>query len=140
MNRTYLVVPIVSMLVFVGFFLYSQKHPTPRRMETKATEEFASRDGKKEAEAELANGKLVLIETGPAVGWDRERRAIAGTKYGVEIRRLDGTATESLARYVDAFNRVMRPAILTRHGRGFLDQLHRDALAVFESAGTGKKE
>src|SRR4051812_21353831 len=115
MNRTYLVVPVVGMAAFVSYYFYSQSHaPAPTQVQAKAADEYASRDGKKEAEAELAAGKLTMIETGAAVGWDRERREIALSKCGVELRRLGDVSTEGFARYVDAFNRVMRPAIVAK--------------------------
>lgn len=140
MNRTYLVVPIVGMLAFVGYYFHAQRYaPAPRRVEVKAVDAFAHRDGKKEAEAELAAGKLVFIETGIGVGWDRERREIAQARYGLELRRLDDSATEGFARYVDTFNRVMRPAIFSRHGRGFFEELHREAIALMESRRPEKK-
>src|SRR6478672_9781345 len=83
MNRTYLVVPIVGMLAFTSYYFYMQaRAPAPRQIESKAVDEYTNRDGKKEAEGELAAGKRVLIETGPSVGWDRERREIAQSKYG----------------------------------------------------------
>lgn len=141
MNRTYLVVPLLGMLSFAGFYFYSQRHaPAPAPVAVKAVDEYASRDGKQEAQAELAAGTLALIETGAAVSWDPERREIARTKYGVELRRPAEAATEGFARYMDAFNRVMRPAIVAKHGRGFFDELHREAIALAESRQAGKKE
>jgi hypothetical protein len=140
MNRTYLVVPIVGMLAFVSYYFYTQaRAPAPRQIESKAVDEYTNRDGKKEAEGELAAGKLVLIETGPSVGWDRERREIAQSKYGLELRRLGDSATEGFARYVDSYNRVMRPAIFSRYGRGIFDELHREAIALMESRRGEKK-
>ena len=135
MNRTYLVVPVVGMAMFAGYYIYWQAHsPAPPPAESKMADEYAGRDGAREAEAELAAGKLVLIETGPGVAWDRERREIARNQYGVEIRALTGAASsEAFARYVDAFNRVMRPKVIARHGRSFFETLHREAIALMES-------
>jgi hypothetical protein len=128
------------MLGFAGFYFYSRSHaPAPAPVVAKAVDEYASRDGKQEAQAELAAGKLVLIETGPGVSWDPERREIAWSKYGVELRRPGDFATQGFARYVDSFNRVMKPAILAKHGRGFFDELHREAIALAESRRTAKK-
>lgn len=134
MNRTYLIVPLLGMAAFAAYFVYWQAQPKPpRSVETKMADDYAGRDGKKEAEAELAAGRLVLIESGPAVSWDRERREIAQSKYGVELRRNSAVQTEAFARYVDGFNRVMRPRILMQHGRGFFDTLHREAIALMET-------
>jgi hypothetical protein len=131
LNRTYLIVPLVSLAAFTGYYVYWKAQPTaPAPIEAKSRDDYAGRDGKKEAEAELATGKLVVIETGPGVSWDAERREIALTNYGVELRRIDGPATETFARYVDAFNRVMRPKVLSKHGRGFFDTLHQEAIAL----------
>ena len=81
----------------------------------------------------LASEKLVLIESEPQVGWDAERREIALRKYGVDLRRLDDSTTEPAARYIDSFNRVMKSEILARHGRGFFDGLHQEAIALHET-------
>lgn len=134
MNRTYLVVPLVSMAVFAAFFLWQRPQLSQPRVDAAAADEYAARDGRKEAEADVAAGKLVLIETGVKLAWDRERREVALGTYGVELRRLPAEpATEAFARYVDSYNRVMRPKILSRHGAGFFDALHRDAIALMES-------
>ena len=128
-KQNYLVIPLVCMAAFAGYYFYwqSQSHGA-KAAAARVIDPFANRDGKKEAESLLADGKLVFIETGPAVSWDAERRELARSRYDVEIRRFDDAATEGFARYVDAFNRVMRAKILARHGRGFFDQLHREAI------------
>jgi hypothetical protein len=141
MKQNYLVAPLICMAAFVGYFFYYQSQPKPPKAgETRKADAFADRDGRKEGEAEFAAGKLVLIESGPQVSWDGERRAIAREKYGVELRRVESSGTESDARYVDAFNRVMRPKVIERHGRGFFEALHQEAIAL-HSAGSpaGKK-
>lgn len=130
MRPNYLIAPLVSLVFFGGYYVYwKTQSPGPRTVRAQPADPYAGRDGKKEAEADLAAGRLALVETGPQVGWERERIEIARTRYGVELRRIDAT-TEAAARYVDAFNRVMRPAVAARHGRGFHDQLHREALAA----------
>ena len=139
MKQNYLIAPLIGMAAFVGYYFYAKSQPpTPSRMESKVVDEYAGRDGKKEAESLLATEKLVLIESGPAVSWDAERREIARTKYGVELRRVEGISTEGFARYVDAFNRVMRSQILARQGRGFFDALHQEAIALHESRSAKK--
>ena len=139
MNRTYLVVPLVSMAMFAGYFIYSRSHPAPpRQVETKAADPYLERDGKKEAGAEIAAGKLGFIETGLGVSWEAERREIAASKYGVELRRVTEVTSEAFARYINSYNRVMRPKILERHGRGFFETLHQEAIALMESRRSGK--
>lgn len=133
MKQNYLIAPLIGMAVFVGYYFYWKSQPQqPRQTESRVVDGYASRDGKKEAEGLLADDKLAFIESGPAVSWDAERREIAASKYGVELRRIDGVATEGFARYVDSFNRVMRLQILARHGRGFFDALHKEAIALHE--------
>ena len=134
MKPNYLIGPLIGMAAFVGYYFYWKSQPQePQRSESKVVDPYAARDGRKDAESLLAAGKLALIETGPAVSWDAERREIARTKYGVELRRLEDLSTEGFARYVDSFNRVMRPQIVARHGRGFFDTLHREAIALHEA-------
>ena len=139
MKQNYLVAPLIGIIAFVGYYFYWKSHPQPsRHVESRSIDAYAARDGKQEAQSALAADKLVLIESGPAVGWDAERREIARTKYGVELRRLEDVSTEGFARYVDAFNRVMRPQILARHGRSFFDTLHKEAIALHESRASKK--
>ena len=138
MKQNYLVVPLISMAAFVGYYVYWRSQPqAPRQVESKVVDGYANRDGKKEAESLLATEKLALIESGPAVSWDPERREIARTKYGVELRRLEGS-TEAFVRYVESFNRVMRPQVITRHGRGFFDTLHKEAISLHEVRAASK--
>jgi hypothetical protein len=134
----YLIAPLITLGAFVGYYFYwkSQSHPT-QQVVAKVVDEYAVRDGKAEAEAELAGGRLAFLETGPKVSWDAERRAIARTKYGIELRHLEGS-TESFVRYIESFNRVMRPQIVSRHGRGFFDALHKEAIMAHEARSPGK--
>jgi hypothetical protein len=98
----------------------------------RTVDEYAGRNGKADAEVELAAGRLAFLETGPQVSWDSERHEIARTKYQVELRHLEGS-TESFVRYVESFNRVMKPQIVNRHGRAFFDTLHQEAIAAHEA-------
>ncbi len=139
MKQNYLIAPLIGMAMFVGYYFHwkSQQQAAPPPA-SRAADPFATRDGRKEALSLLADGKLALIESGPAVGWDAERREIALRKYHVELRRMEEHATEGFARYVDAFNRMMRPQVLVRHGRGFFDALHQEAIALHESRAAKK--
>ncbi|MBL9212088.1 MAG: hypothetical protein JNL92_16640 [Opitutaceae bacterium] len=131
MKPNYLVGPLLCLAVFGGYYVYWKANaPAPAPVGARVTDAYAARDGAKEAEAELAAGRLALIESGARVGWDAERREIARTQYGVELRPVEEMTTEAQARYVDRFNRVMRPAIIARHGRGFFDRLHQEAIAL----------
>lgn len=72
----------------------------------------------------------MLIESAPPVSWNQERQEIALAKYGIELRAPAGVTTEAFARYADAYNRVMRPKIISRYGRGVFDAIHREAIAL----------
>lgn len=127
--------PLVSLAAFAGYVGYwKARHPEPAPAVVRPSDEYATRDGHKEAEADFAAGKLVLIESTPPVSWDRERREIARTKYGLELRSREGeVSTEAFTKYADAYNRVMRPKIVARHGRGVFDAIHREAIARWEA-------
>lgn len=134
MNRTYLVVPIVGVAAFIGYSVYWKTHtPAAPPALTRTADPYAERNGRKEAEAEFAAGKLALIEASAPVSWDRERREIAQRSYGIDLRRAPEPVTEASAKYVDTFNRFMRPRIIARHGRGVFDTIHQDAIALMES-------
>jgi hypothetical protein len=138
MKQNYLIAPLITMAAFAGYYAYwkSQPHPT-QPVESRPADPYATRDGKAEAEALIASGKLVFLESGPGVSWDAERREIARTKYGIELRRVEG-ATEGFVRYLEAFNRVMRPQISSRFGRGFFNTLHEEAIALHEARASKK--
>ena len=139
MKQNYLIAPLIAMAAFAGYYVYWQSQPQARQpVVSRNADPYATRDGRKDAESLLAAEKLALIESGPAVSWDAERREIARTKYGVELRRLEDLSTEGFARYVDSFNRIMRPQILARHGRGFFDTLHKEAIALHEARSAKK--
>ena len=139
MKPNYLIGPLLGLAVFGGYYIYWKAHaPAPSPVGARVVDAFAARDGRKEAETELAAGNLVLLESGAGVGWDAERGEIARTQYGVELRRVEEMTTEAEARYVDRFNRVMRPAIVARHGRGFFDRLHQEAIALQAARKSGK--
>lgn len=134
MNRTYLIVPIVGIAAFIGYSIRWKAHaPANPPAVTKAVDPYADRNGRKEAEAEFAAGKLVLIEASTPVSWDRERREVAQQKFGLELRRAPEPSTEASAKYVDTFNRFMRPRIVARHGRSVFDTIHQEAIALMES-------
>ena len=139
MKPSYLIGPLLCLAVFVGYYIYwKTQAPSPGPVGARVVDAFAARDGRKEAETELAAGKLVLLESGARVSWDAERGEIARTQYGVELRRAEEMTTEAEVRYVDRFNRVMRPAILARHGRGFFERLHQEAIALQAARKSGQ--
>jgi hypothetical protein len=134
MNRTYLIVPIVGVATFIGYSVYWKTHTSAGQPAiTRSADPYAERSGRKEAEAEFAAGKLALIEASAPVSWDRERREIAQRSFGIELRRAPEPVTEASAKYVDAFNRFMRPRIIARHGRGVFDRIHQDAIALMDA-------
>lgn len=134
MNRTYLIVPIVGIAAFIGYSVYWKAHgPANPPAITKAADPYVDRNGRKEAEAEFTAGKLVLIEASAPVSWDKERHEIAQRKFGLELRRAPEPSTEASAKYVDTFNRFMRPRIIARHGRNVFDVIHQEAIALNES-------
>lgn len=140
MKPNYLIGPLIGMAAFFAYYLFWQAQPhAPARVEARVVDAYLARDGKKEAEREVTSGRLVLIETGPEISWDAERREIARTQYGVELRRLEAAPTEGFARYVEGFNRTMRPKILAQHDRSFFDTLHREALALQAARGKSPK-
>lgn len=139
MNRTYLIVPIVGVAAFIGYSVYwkTQTSAAPPAL-TRTADPYAERNGRKEAEAEFAAGKLALIEASAPVSWDRERREIAQRSYGIDLRRAPEPVTEASAKYVDAFNRFMRPRIIARHGRGVFDAIHHEAIALMGTRRTSE--
>jgi len=138
MKQNYLIAPLITMAAFASYYAYwkSQPHPAASAA-VKAVDAYAGRDGKTEAESLIAAGHLVFLESGPTVSWDAERREIARSKYGVELRHVEGS-TEGFVRYLEAFNRTMRPQITRRYGRGFFDTLHQEAIALHEGPSSRK--
>lgn len=138
MKQNYLIAPLITMAAFAGYYVYWKSRPHPsQQVESRPADAYAGRDGKAEAESLIASGQLVFLESGPGVSWDAERREIARTKYGVELRHVEGT-TEGFVRYLESFNRVMRPQITGRYGRGFFNTLHEEAIARHETRASKK--
>ncbi|MBC7368267.1 MAG: hypothetical protein H7343_15885 [Undibacterium sp.] len=135
MKPAYILIPLLATTASVGYFFHWRSaQVTQHRASVLVVDEYAGRDGKKEAEADAAAGKLVILEYGLYLPWDAERREVALKKFGVEYRPLAGCmVTEPLTKYVAAYNGVMEPKIASRFGPDVFDTANREGLALLES-------
>ena len=101
---------------------------------------FVGRDGRKEAQAALSRGKLIVLEYGLYLPWDEERREFARSNFGIEYRLLGGcVVTEPLVQFTAAYNQMMQPAIIARFGADVFEVVDREGKALHEQHQTKKE-
>ena len=134
MKAIYIIIPVVVAAAIVGYATYAPTLAKVRQEKTASADDpFVGRDGKKEAEVDLAGGKLVILEYGMYPPWDKERREVARARFELEIRPLAGCViTKPLVTFVDAYNRVMAQEIESRFGSDVLDRIDREGRAILE--------
>jgi hypothetical protein len=86
-------------------------------------DEWAGRDGEKEAYADLGRGKLVVLEYGLYLPWDEERRAVMMSEYKVECRAVGGClVSPTLVEFAVPYNKVMKAQIVALYGDDVFDR------------------
>lgn len=97
---------------------------------TMSSDDYAHRDGRKEAEADLRHGKLMILTYGLQAPWSLAFMEVLHRDHGVELRTVAGCiVTGDLMRYVDAYNEVMERHLISVHGKDFFDREIRKARA-----------
>jgi hypothetical protein len=109
------------------------------RASTAARDPYANRDGKSEAERELAGGKLVVVRCGLPEDWFREYCQILRTRYEIEVRVIAGCMlTTPLRNYASSYNEVMDKRIKSVFGDDVFKKAEAEAKVLFEQRGTEK--
>lgn len=109
------------------------------RESTLVLDAFANRDGKREAERELAGGKLVVVLCGLPTDWFHEYCQIMRTRYEIEVRVIAGCMlTAPIRNYASSYNEVMEKRIRALYGDDVFEKVEAEAKVLFEQHGTEK--
>ena len=94
----------------------------------------AAEEGRREARADIAAGKLILRTYGIATSEDSPYNRLLSERLGVRVRIVGG-CTPSLKTIVEttAYNDVMELEIRRRFGSSALAEIERDAIAAADS-------
>ncbi len=133
MKRIYFILPCLALTAFAGYFRHWETGFDARKTgyaKDDFLDPYRHRDGRKDAEADIAHGKLRIVSYGLPVHWAPEYREIMQRDYGVEVDSIAGCVVSGdLVKYAAAYNEVMQARILARHGKQVFD----DAVAKAEA-------
>jgi len=137
-KRIYLVLPAVAVALFAVFYARWQANEKSRALAT-TRDPYANRDGKSEAERELAGGKLVMVRCGLPEDWFPEYCRVSRTTYEIEVRVIaDCRLTTSLRNYASSYNEVMEKRIKALYGSDVFKKIEAEAKVLFEQRGKEK--
>ncbi len=138
MKLIHWLVPCVGVVAFAGYYHHwDARHaeeifscPTIAR---DPFEEYAHRDGRREAEADLVRGMPKLLGYGLPARWTLEYAEILKRDYGVEERAVAGcVVTESIHNYVGAYNEVIVRDLKNRFGSDCMEVAVKKAMALYD--------
>jgi hypothetical protein len=136
MNRIRFLVPLLGLCIFAACYRrwdaaqITPSPESPENVDRSVPAGFDIRDGRAEAETDLAAGILTLIDIEKQPSWVPELRDVMRDRYGVVIKHLpENQADRFLRRYAADYNDVMRAEIIKRHGANVYD------LAAAEAVG-----
>ena len=86
------------------------------------------RDGKADAHADLAAGKLVIEEAGLPQIWEGTYSRLLRERHGIEVRYVAGCLIDQeTVKHMKAYNAVMKAEISRRFGKEALEKAATDA-------------
>lgn len=118
MKRTLFLIPFLGLTAFGGYYHHWTAEQTAR-IETIARDPltiYNHRDGRADAAADLARGKLRLLLHGIAPADLREYRGLLEHVYRVRLELVTEDPTIEVKRYVAAYNEIMERHIATIFG------------------------
>lgn len=118
MKRTLLLIPCLGLSAFGGYYQHWNTAYTTR-LENIARDPLISynyRDGRAEAEADLASGKKRLLTYGNQPAEAAEYRDVLERVYRVRHESVTADPTLEVKRYVAAYNAVMERSIMATFG------------------------
>jgi len=129
------VVSLVLGICFVGFCWqwFSKENERAFRDQFEG-KEFVGRDGKKEAEADIASGNLRLKPYGKERAGFVKWRALCRERLGVSIDPLAGCfVNKPLVEYADAYNAEVRRFIAEKFGPTVFEEIDNEAMRFPEA-------
>lgn len=138
MKRLVLVIPLLAVSVFAGYYHYwnatQQREMTlsklPRAEDTHG--EYRHRDPRRDAEEDFAHGRPRILTYGLPAPWTQEYGEILQRDYGVELGTVAGCVVSTpLIDYVDAYNETIGGYLTSVHGSDLFDRAHKAAQALY---------
>ena len=134
MKRIYFLLPCLAVAAFAGY--YRQWETARDEPATYCREDFTDpyrhRDGRKEAESDLAHGKLRVVSFGLPAHWSGEYREILLHDYHIEHHAIAGcVVSEGILRYAAAYNQVMAQRIQALYGTHVFDDAAAKAATLY---------
>ena len=115
MKRTAVILAAILVVCVAGAML-EWSRVAPVVAEQQEIDSYEHRDGKKEAEADIAKGTPKWKVYGRVSEYD-VRKVIAKEKLGLELDWFAGClATEAIERYAFDYNSTIRPHLVAIHG------------------------
>jgi hypothetical protein len=150
MKRVHMLVPIVLTACFSGYACWWSKAEDKRIASTREAtvlaekaekdafyngDEFKGRDGRKEAQSDIARQAPKLLLYGRAAADVAERAAILKDRLGITVNSLAGCiVSPPLTRFADNYNSEVRQFIAAKFGPNALEQVERDATQRWQTA------
>ncbi|HZP59544.1 MAG TPA: hypothetical protein VFB27_04410 [Opitutaceae bacterium] len=139
MKRAYIVGLLVLGLSAVIFYVQWSTREKERAARQAVIDhlkgkEYLDRDGKKEAQDDIARGTPKLKLYGLEVGDFDERAAVFRRRLGVELDPIAGCiVSDPLVKYADAYNAEVRRFLAAKFGPNAFDDVERESLRLWES-------
>lgn len=93
------------------------------------TDPFAGRDGRKEAEADLARGHPRYKEYGFGAGMKRDWPNVLQVRFAVEVEPIaDCVVSAALLKYVESYNATIEAHIAKKYGPGLFEAARQESL------------
>ncbi|MEI8290228.1 MAG: hypothetical protein WCH99_12220 [Verrucomicrobiota bacterium] len=99
----------------------------------------AYRDGRAEAQRDIAGGKIVLKTYGLPAAWSEMYRSNLSSRYQIESRPVAGcVVTEALVESVKGYNEISKAEIERRNGTGILQRVAKESEQMWQQRQTNK--
>jgi hypothetical protein len=99
----------------------------------------AYRDGRAEAQKDIASGKIILKSYGLPVPWSEAYRSNLLSQYQIVSRPVAGCAvTKTLVERVKGYNEIAKAEIERRYGTGVVQRVAREAELAWQRRQTNK--
>lgn len=139
-RRIFWLIPFAGFTVFAGYY----RHWSVRYEDflccrpeyvSHPDDAYAGRDGRKEAERDILQGRVAMLTYGLPVAWQPNYREILLNEHGIELRTVAGCmVSDSLLEYVAAYNEVMATHIAGTQGDGVFESAAERARLAHEQA------
>ncbi len=138
MKRRLWLIPLLGLAAFAIYYQHWNTLQAAPRCRSRCPDpaaapfnEYANRDGRQEAEADLRRGRLTILTYGLQAPWSLALMEGLHRDHGIELRAVAGcVVTKEQMRYVEEYNEVMERHLVAIHGEAFFDQEVRKARVI----------